>query len=74
MSELRNDISEYGLKTESEISGANKVMEAKIVDLDDKLRLGMAKMQVIGYLDLNEYVVITLWRYLLTNKALQLRR
>ena len=55
---MRNDISEYGLKTESEISGANKVMEAKIVDLDDKLRLGMAKMQVVGYLDINEYWVL----------------
>ena len=47
MSELRSEVNEFGLKTESEILGANKVMEAKIVDLDDKLRLGMAKMQVL---------------------------
>ena len=47
MSELRSEVNEFGLKTESEIQGANKVMEAKIVDLDDKLRLGMAKMQVL---------------------------
>ena len=47
VSELRSEVNEFGLKTESEILGANKVMEAKIVDLDDKLRLGMAKMQVL---------------------------
>ena len=43
---LKNDLEENNEKNASDKEGKEKVLEAKIEDLSDRLRLGMNKLQV----------------------------
>ena len=43
---LKNDLEENDEKNTADKEGKEKVLEAKIEDLSDRLRLGMNKLQV----------------------------
>ena len=48
LSGLRTDVSEGMSAASTDKEGKEKVLEAKIEDLNDRLRLGMNKLQVGG--------------------------
>ena len=45
LAELQNDFKEVSDKNKTEAEGREKLLEAKIEDLSDRLRLGMGKLQ-----------------------------